>query len=418
MASAHHAIADIDARVGAGAQPGGAFMRRLLHGVGMHHCPAHCSRAVPRPPAIRSTTACCATAPMPTATTASARPSSQAWSPGTSRGSSRISPLGARGTTAGDDAGHEMRPVALRLRNEGLLADAVKFISSLESRRPAPTVDGDVAQGRRLYAACAACHGAEGEGNVALQSPALAARSDWYLVIQLSNYKSRIARHRPARYLRRADARHRGDAARRQGHQRRGRLHQHPEITRANQCPDKVRTYIITIRMSPVARHSVALASSARRRRMPPRCVRHSLGPNNNFPIARAVEVPAGKTIYLPQRHDAGAARSQGRAGTPEYWGDTKTQTLSVFDRLKESLKSLGLGFGDVVAMTVYLVRRSGQGRAHGFRRHDGCVHAVLRHQGAAQPAGAFDRAGGRAWWLPACWSRSRCSSRSSRTSP
>jgi len=98
--------------------------------------------------------------------------------------------LGARGTTAGDDAGHEMWPVALRLRKEGLLADAVKFISSLDSHRPVPTLSGDVDNGRRLYAACAACHGAAGEGNAAQQSPALAARSDWYLVSQLSNYKS------------------------------------------------------------------------------------------------------------------------------------------------------------------------------------------------------------------------------------
>ena len=84
--------------------------------------------------------------------------------------------------------------------------------------------------------------------------------------------------------------------------------------------------------------------------------VRHSLGPNSNFPIARAVEVPAGNTIILhsgmtPAPHDPNAT-----PGTPEYWGDTRTQTLSVFNRIGESLKSLGAGYGDVVAMTVYLV--------------------------------------------------------------
>ena len=42
--------------------------------------------------------------------------------------------------------------------------------------------------------------------------------------------------------------------------------------------------------------------------------------------------------------------------GSPEYWGDTRTQALSVFGRIKESLDSLGLSFKDVVAMTVYLV--------------------------------------------------------------
>jgi cytochrome c oxidase subunit 2 len=97
---------------------------------------------------------------------------------------------GVRGSPADDVSGHEMRPVGLRLREAGELEAAVKFIATLKSERPAPTVAGNAAQGRRHYAACAACHGARGEGNAALQSPALAARSDWYLVTQLTNYKS------------------------------------------------------------------------------------------------------------------------------------------------------------------------------------------------------------------------------------
>jgi enamine deaminase RidA (YjgF/YER057c/UK114 family) len=83
---------------------------------------------------------------------------------------------------------------------------------------------------------------------------------------------------------------------------------------------------------------------------------RHSLGPSSNFPIARAVEVPAGKTIYFHSGMTPAPLDPKAAAGTPEYWGDTRTQTLSVFNRIGESLKSLNLGFGDVVAMTVYLV--------------------------------------------------------------
>ena len=96
---------------------------------------------------------------------------------------------GARGIPAEDDGGHEMGPVALRLRQESTRDAAVSFIASLESKRPVPTVHGNVAHGRRLYAACAACHGAKGEGNATLQAPALAARSDWYLATQLANYR-------------------------------------------------------------------------------------------------------------------------------------------------------------------------------------------------------------------------------------
>jgi enamine deaminase RidA (YjgF/YER057c/UK114 family) len=83
--------------------------------------------------------------------------------------------------------------------------------------------------------------------------------------------------------------------------------------------------------------------------------VRHSLGPNNNFPIARAVEVPAGKTIIFHSGMTPAPLDPKAAAGTPEYWGDTKTQAESVFKRIKESLDQLGLGFKDVVAMTVYL---------------------------------------------------------------
>ncbi len=97
---------------------------------------------------------------------------------------------GVRGNATTDAAGQEMLPVALRLRQEDVLADAVRFIAALESHRPVATVSGNVANGRKLYAACVSCHGAAGEGNEALQSPALAARSDWYLVTQLSNYKA------------------------------------------------------------------------------------------------------------------------------------------------------------------------------------------------------------------------------------
>jgi enamine deaminase RidA (YjgF/YER057c/UK114 family) len=84
--------------------------------------------------------------------------------------------------------------------------------------------------------------------------------------------------------------------------------------------------------------------------------VRHSLGANNTFPIARAVQVPPGKTLYFHSGTTPAPLDAKATPGSSEYWGDTKTQALSVFGRLKESLDSLGLGFQDTVAMTVYLV--------------------------------------------------------------
>jgi enamine deaminase RidA (YjgF/YER057c/UK114 family) len=110
--------------------------------------------------------------------------------------------------------------------------------------------------------------------------------------------------------------------------------------------------------------------------------VRHSLGPNNNFPIARAVEVPAGKTIIFHSGMTPAPADPKAAPGTPEYWGDTKTQALSAFGRIKESLDQLKLGFGDVVAMTVYLVGDPAKGGRMDF---DGFMAAYTQFFGTKE---------------------------------
>ena len=48
---------------------------------------------------------------------------------------------------------------------------------------------GDANTGQALYAVCAACHGAQGEGNQALNAPKLSGQDSWYLSRQLKNYK-------------------------------------------------------------------------------------------------------------------------------------------------------------------------------------------------------------------------------------
>jgi len=49
---------------------------------------------------------------------------------------------------------------------------------------------GDAAAGQPLYTLCSACHGAQGEGNQALQAPKLSGQNDWYLARQLHNFKA------------------------------------------------------------------------------------------------------------------------------------------------------------------------------------------------------------------------------------
>jgi cytochrome c oxidase subunit 2 len=99
---------------------------------------------------------------------------------------------GWRGTHEADERGNEMRAVAASLTDDAAIDRAVAHVRSFEVRTPAPTVAGDVDRGRTLYQQCAACHGARGEGNAAMQAPALANASDWYLLAQLRNYASGI----------------------------------------------------------------------------------------------------------------------------------------------------------------------------------------------------------------------------------
>ncbi|HIG40494.1 MAG: c-type cytochrome [bacterium] len=49
-----------------------------------------------------------------------------------------------------------------------------------------------LADGKSSYAICVTCHGANGEGNTALNSPALAGQEAWYLKTQINNFKEGI----------------------------------------------------------------------------------------------------------------------------------------------------------------------------------------------------------------------------------
>jgi enamine deaminase RidA (YjgF/YER057c/UK114 family) len=83
--------------------------------------------------------------------------------------------------------------------------------------------------------------------------------------------------------------------------------------------------------------------------------VRYKL-PNSNFPIASAVEVPAGKaTIYLsgkvPPVVDPKAAKDSAAA-----YGNTETQTIGVLTAIQKQLQGMHLDMGNIVKMNVFLV--------------------------------------------------------------
>ena len=84
--------------------------------------------------------------------------------------------------------------------------------------------------------------------------------------------------------------------------------------------------------------------------------IRHALPNNSSFPIAAAVEVPAGKTlVYLSGKVPPPLKAKADGSGVTRY-GDTETQTIGVLGAIRDQLKGLGLGMGDIIRMQVFLV--------------------------------------------------------------
>ena len=99
---------------------------------------------------------------------------------------------GVRGAHELDTAGSLMRPIMAALPDQAADRNVAAYIETLRAEPSPITVSGDIEQGAVLYANCAVCHGPGGEGLWALNAPALAGQSDWYLVTQLRNFRDEI----------------------------------------------------------------------------------------------------------------------------------------------------------------------------------------------------------------------------------
>jgi cytochrome c oxidase subunit 2 len=95
---------------------------------------------------------------------------------------------GWRGKHERDVVGMEMQPMAAALTDEQI-REVSAFVAATRSDHPAETINGDADKGKAHYSTCAACHGVNGEGNIALGSPALTGQNDWYLVRQLKYFR-------------------------------------------------------------------------------------------------------------------------------------------------------------------------------------------------------------------------------------
>ena len=96
--------------------------------------------------------------------------------------------LGLRGVHADDVTGAEMRAMVSNFSEQELI-EIANWVSQTQSPLPAPSFEASVQAGQKLYQSCAACHGAQGEGNQLLGAPALAGLNDWYLVKQLNHFR-------------------------------------------------------------------------------------------------------------------------------------------------------------------------------------------------------------------------------------
>ena len=99
---------------------------------------------------------------------------------------------GIRGAHEDDIYGKQMAPMANMLADDQAVRNVTAYIDTLEVANAAHTIDGDPAKGASHYVSCGACHGAQAQGNYALQAPRLAGQDDWYLKRQLQNFRDGV----------------------------------------------------------------------------------------------------------------------------------------------------------------------------------------------------------------------------------
>ncbi len=109
---------------------------------------------------------------------------------------------------------------------------------------------------------------------------------------------------------------------------------------------------------------------------------RHPLPNNSTFPISQAVEVSADTVLIYHSGTVPGPANADAERGSREYYGDTEAQAMSVFARMQDSFKGLGVGFGDVIKMTVFLV---GDPEMDGRMDFQGFMRAYTRFFGTEE---------------------------------
>lgn len=304
---------------------------------------------------------------------------------------------GWRGRHPDDSYGAAMWPQAAQL-DDAAVERAVDLVESMPAPAPGPMMIpaadvglddpaaiGDATRGAGLYQACAACHGADGSGNAALQAPPLVGSESWYLARQIDGFRRGVrgydAQDVAGTGMRLASAGLEDEQAVYDtvayiaglSATMASATAPTPQPTAEDHSMNKQPTSR-TRQLTATAALALAVGASAS---ASAEVRRHKL-PGSDFPIAQAVEVLPGTTLVYHSGTTPRPANPDAEEYSPDYWGDTEAQTLSVFARLEESLAAKGLTFGDVIKMQVFLVAPEGedmmdfQGMMRAYRRYFG----------------------------------------------
>lgn len=255
---------------------------------------------------------------------------------------------GWRGEHPEDHRGNEMQAAAKNLTADQL-QQAADFVTQTQSPHPAPTLNGNIERGKTLFASCQACHGPDAKGNEVLKAPNISGLNDWYIAQQLSNYLNEK----------------RGYSS---GDTNGAIMKASALIVSDEQDITDVASYIVSLNQpsknttvdsgDPMNKRTLATAALAASLAVPALAEpkRYPLPNNSTFPIARAVEVPAGTTLIYHSGQVPSPEDTEAEKGSRKYYGDTYTQSMSVFKKFEASLTDIGLDFGDAVKLTVFLV--------------------------------------------------------------
>ncbi len=254
---------------------------------------------------------------------------------------------GRRGN--GDEYGAVMQAVAAALSDEQI-NDVAMLVTAMPWERADSS--GPAPEGAAAYQACAGCHGEAAVGNAAVHAPPLAGQNAWYLRKRMQALKTSAGSGEDASLLAMRATLNGldGDGALDQLSTYLAALTPAVNASKGQQESASMNTPRASV--AALAASAVLASTSLAADNV----TRYPLPNGSTFPIALAVETTPGTTLIhhsglTPRPVDPEAERF-----SEAYWGDTKTQAMSVFSRMETSLEALGVGFGDIIKMTVFLV--------------------------------------------------------------